>query len=350
MSGVSGPSRDCAGYQGGARPEAACSDSPAAVGLGHPAASRGIALPDRADRVILLVNPTAGSGKGRRLADRLAGALHRQGMRVEVVGELGQAAEAAKHLHAAGRLRAMVGVGGDGTAAALANGTTPGVPLAFYPAGTSNLVARQLGYSAHVERFVRGLVAGRCVRLDAGCAGGRLFLAMLGCGFDAAVVHEVHARRVGSDCQNISYWSYVKPILHSIRTYEYPEIHVELAGPAANGAEESGPAYTGRWVFVFNLPLYGWGLRFARGASASDGWLDLYCFYRGGFWAGIRYLMALELGWHHRCAECRWQRIRQLRLWSPGKVPYQLDGDPGGCLPVEVQLVPGRVTVVVPPR
>ena len=302
------------------------------------------------DRVILLVNPVAGPGKGRRLADRLAMALQVHGIQVELVGELFQAAEAAKHLHAAGRLRALVGVGGDGTAAALANATLPGVPLAFFPAGTSNLVAKQLGYSAHVDRFVRGLIAGRQVRLDAGCAGDRLFLAMLGCGFDAAVVHQVHARRATSNSGTISYWSYLKPILHSIRNYEYPEICVELGGLALEQENEPRKVSTGRWVFVFNLPLYGWGLCFARGASARDGWLDLYSFERGGFWAGIRYLTQLQLGWHHRLSRCYWQRVRQVRLWSSGEVPYQLDGDPGGRLPVDVQLLPGRVTVVVPPR
>lgn len=304
----------------------------------------------RADRVILLVNPMAGSGKSRRLADRLARVLQGHGFQVEIIGELSEAAEAAQQFHAAGQLRALVGLGGDGTAAALANGTTPGVPLAFFPAGTSNLVARQLGYSAHVDRFAQGLIAGRYVRLDAGCAAGRLFLAMLGCGFDAAVVQEVHARRAKSDCGNISYWSYFKPIVHSIRTYEYPEIHVEFDEPAAECKRPGGVVYSGRWVFVFNLPLYGWGVRFARGASGSDGWLDLYCFERGGFWAGIRYLAELILGWHHRSRECRWRRVRRLRLWSTSDVPYQLDGDPGGRLPVEVQLVPARVTVLLPPR
>lgn len=292
----------------------------------------------------------AGPGKGRRLADRLAREFHRHGMQVEVIGELGEAAQAASQLHSARRLRALVGVGGDGTAAALVNRTEPGIPLAFFPAGTSNLVARQLGYSAHLERFARGIMAGRCIRLDAGSAGGRLFLAMLGCGFDAAVVHQVHSRRAVAAGGNISYWSYVKPILHSIRKYSYPEIHVQLEEVAAGGPGNPGAVHSGKWVFVFNFPLYGWGLHFARGASASDGWLDLYSFCRGGFWAGVRYLAELELGWHQRSPECRWQRVRRVRLWSSGEVPYQLDGDPGGWLPVEVNLVPGRVTVVVPPR
>ena len=30
------------------------------------------------------------------------------------------------------------------------------------------------------------------------------------------------------------------------------------------------------------------------------------------------------------------------------EVAYQLDGDPGGMLPVEIEVLPGRVTLIVP--
>ena len=33
---------------------------------------------------------------------------------------------------------------------------------------------------------------------------------------------------------------------------------------------------------------------------------------------------------------------------ADAKVPYQLDGDPGGFLPVNIAVVPKRLTLVVP--
>ena len=39
---------------------------------------------------------------------------------------------------------------------------------------------------------------------------------------------------------------------------------------------------------------------------------------------------------------------RRLRVTSEEEVPYQLDGDPGGVLPVDIETLPGRLTVVVP--
>jgi diacylglycerol kinase family enzyme len=44
------------------------------------------------------------------------------------------------------------------------------------------------------------------------------------------------------------------------------------------------------------------------------------------------------------------RRVRRLRIESGEPVEYQVDGDPGGLLPVDVEVIPGRVTLVVPPE
>jgi diacylglycerol kinase family enzyme len=35
-------------------------------------------------------------------------------------------------------------------------------------------------------------------------------------------------------------------------------------------------------------------------------------------------------------------------LTSEAEVPYQLDGDPGGILPLDLDILPGRLTLVIP--
>jgi diacylglycerol kinase (ATP) len=54
------------------------------------------------------------------------------------------------------------------------------------------------------------------------------------------------------------------------------------------------------------------------------------------------------LGRHQTMADCTIRRVRRLRITAEAEVPYQLDGDPGGLLPVEVEVLPGRATLVVP--
>ena len=53
-------------------------------------------------------------------------------------------------------------------------------------------------------------------------------------------------------------------------------------------------------------------------------------------------------GWHARLSGCRLSRASRLRFVSDEAVAYQLDGDPGGMLPVEVDVLPNRLTLLVP--
>ena len=51
---------------------------------------------------------------------------------------------------------------------------------------------------------------------------------------------------------------------------------------------------------------------------------------------------------HQRLPGCTLRRAGRLRLTSGVAVPYQLDGDPGGELPLELQVLPARLTLVIP--
>ena len=42
------------------------------------------------------------------------------------------------------------------------------------------------------------------------------------------------------------------------------------------------------------------------------------------------------------------RRVRRVRIVSDMPVPYQLDGDPGGFLPLNIEVLPNRLTMLVP--
>ena len=164
---------------------------------------------------------------------------------------------------------------------------------------------------------------------------------MAGCGFDAAVVEGLHRRRTG----HVRHRSYFKPIVAAIRSYRYPELRVYLDdGPA--GAGQSQSLLSARWLFAFNLPCYGGGLRIAPQADGSDGLLDVCMFQRGSIWHGLRYLGAVLLAEAPGLADCTMRRAGRLRITAEEETPYQLDGDPGGVLPVEIEVLPGRLTLL----
>jgi diacylglycerol kinase family enzyme len=96
------------------------------------------------------------------------------------------------------------------------------------------------------------------------------------------------------------------------------------------------------------MPCYGGGLQIAPEADAADGLLDVCTFRHGGILHGLYYTAAVLTGTHQWLTDFAKRRSESFRVTADGKVPYQLDGDPGGFLPVEIAAVPNRLTLVVP--
>ena len=165
---------------------------------------------------------------------------------------------------------------------------------------------------------------------------------MAGCGFDAAVVERLHRRRTG----HVRRRSYFKPIVAAIRSYRYPELRVYLDdGPA--GAGQSAVAAFRPLAFCIQSSLL-WG----RAANRTPG-------RRQRRPVGRVHVSARE---HlaRRCATCGAVLLAEapgpgrlhdaargrLRITAEEETPYQLDGDPGGVLPVEIEVLPGRLTLL----
>jgi diacylglycerol kinase (ATP) len=306
--------------------------------------------------VVISVNPKAGAGSATARVSRLEHLLRQNQLEVTVCTDLGEVADVANQLFAEHRLRALIAVGGDGTVAELVNRTADGLPLAVLPAGNENLLARHFGLSPTPELCCRTVVDGAVFRCDAGRAGGRIFLIMVGCGFDAEVVRALHHERTG----HVTSASYIHPIMASVRHYDYPELRVywneecgaegEVPLSQKTGCPSESVSAGVRWLFAFNLPCYGAGLQIAPEADGSDGLLDVCTFRHGGLWHGLYYTAAVFTGMHHRLTDFAQRRAGRFRVASDAKVPYQLDGDPGGFLPVEIEVLPKRLTLIVPQK
>ncbi|MCH5377522.1 MAG: hypothetical protein JJ992_26490, partial [Planctomycetes bacterium] len=103
-----------------------------------------------------------------------------------------------------------------------------------------------------------------------------------------------------------------------------------------------------KWVFVVNLPRYAGGLSIVPEADGTDGRLDVCAFREGSFLSGLMYLGAVIAGQHQGWEDCITARVRRLRIESDEPVPFQLDGDPGGYLPLDIRVLPQRLTLVLP--
>jgi diacylglycerol kinase (ATP) len=298
--------------------------------------------------VLIGFNPLAGARdpQKRERVEQLREALRARGLASEVVSDREALAAQAADEHRQGKLAAVVAAGGDGTASDLVNRTEPGVPIALLPLGTENLLARYLRLPRDPAAVAEIIATGKSISLDVGLANGRLFLLMAGCGFDGEVVRRLHATRDG----HITQWSYVKHILASIRTYQYPQFEVTCRLSGRDFETPIEHSVSARWAFVSNVPRYAGGLRFSPAASGDDGRLDLCAFQGGSFWSGLRYLSGVLTGQHQSMRDCVTAQATQIVLEAAEPVPYQLDGDPGGWLPLTIDVLPRRMTVIVPQK
>ncbi|MDO5579953.1 MAG: diacylglycerol kinase family protein [Planctomycetia bacterium] len=308
-------------------------------------------IPTSADSVLISVNPKAGRSFPMLRSESLCDHLRKKGLIAEIHTDLQKVSEKANQLHSEGRLRALVGVGGDGTAAELVNRTVPGLPISLLPAGTANLIAKYLKIPSDPRKMADVIEQGYYAVFDAGRANDRLFLVMLSAGIDADIVHKVDQKRHENYQSNsrkgahISYFSYIKPIFSSMFFYPYPEIKAKIE--FQNEIEEK----ISRWAFVFNLPRYGWGLPLVPKCVGSDGKLD-YCFFKGkNVFCSLLSVCFAQLGSLHRFLPgTKMGTGSAFTLSSDHEVPYQIDGDPGGFLPVKIELIRNRFTVVAPEK
>ncbi len=298
--------------------------------------------------VVISVNPNSGSADRTALIRDLQLRLQEAGYEVDVLTNVGQVVKRARQLYDAKNLRVVVAAGGDGTASLLANQLPVGVPLTILPLGTENLLARHLGLSTNVTQFVSLIRNGQYQQMDAGRANGKLFLVMASCGFDAEVVEKLHQNRKG----HISYWSWFRPIISSLRRYRYPELQISIDTPANETTSSQSAPLTlkasARWLFVFNAPRYAMNLPLLPEADPHDGALDMCSFRYGGVFRGIVYLVAVVLKKHRQWCKTEFGKFRKMTIRSNSRVPFQLDGDPGGELPVTIEVLPEYLTLLVP--
>lgn len=295
-------------------------------------------LDQQAKTVLIVGNPRSGSGYRQELLGQLQQAIARRGLEARLVTSLDGFGEIVAGLQAAGQLRAIVGAGGDGTVAEIVNRTAPQTPITVFPLGTANLLAKHFGIRRDPAALAEFVTSGHTVRLDAGNANGRVFLLMAGCGFDADVVHRLQQNRAG---RHISYWTWWAPILASIRRYRYPELRIYCDGMPTGDA-----AHRARFAFVVNLPCYAGGLIMAPAAHPADGALNVCTFRRGSLWHGLRYVGYVYLAKHHWLRDHTAALAARVRIEADEPVPYQLDGDAGGMLPLNIEVLPARWTFV----
>ncbi len=293
-----------------------------------------------AARVLIVFNPTAGAGRRRRLSRALSTLLAR-GLRPELAETRGPGDAETLARDAARRgVAVVVAAGGDGTVAEVASGLAGSeAALGVLPLGTANVLAWELGVPPMPERAAAVVADGRSRLLRPGFARfgdghERLFVQMLGTGFDAAVVANLDLalkRRIGRA-------AYVLQSLREMPRYGFTPITAELDGMPVEAAS----------VIVTKGRLYAGRYRIAPAARPEEPGFQVVMFRRPGALQAALAGVALPLGLIPRLPGVEIVAAGRIRLSSAGAVPVQADGDPAGMLPVEVADAAGPLRILLP--
>jgi YegS/Rv2252/BmrU family lipid kinase len=287
-------------------------------------------------RALVIANPIAGRGAAQRYLREIEHGLGSRSFACDVV-LTSQRGDARKQTAAgAERHDLIVVVGGDGTLNEVINGMEADRPVALFPLGTGNVLAKELRLPRRVDTFCEMVARGRERVLDLAAADGRRFVSMAGAGFDAEVAARLAARRSGG----IRLGTYVGPILRCLASYPFPRIEATIDG--------GDPMEAMAFVLISNVRCYGGPFVITPDAVHDDGLLDVCLLHRGtrlGYaWAMLAF--ALHCGRALRRASR--VRGRSIRLTSSERVRYQVDGDPAGFLPATFELLDRKLRCVVP--
>jgi YegS/Rv2252/BmrU family lipid kinase len=267
----------------------------------------------------------------------MADALRRQGLVVTPRTTAGPEDATRLTTEAVARGAELVIVhGGDGTVnEALQALVGTDVPLALWPGGTSNVLARELGLPGDLDRLARIIAAGTTRRVSVGRAGQRYFLLMAGIGLDAELLGSVHPglkRLTGEG----AYW------LAGLK-------QLTDWNPVPFVVEADGERHRATFAVVANAASYAGGLRFAPDASMEDDLLDVCLFDATERARFARYLAAAFTGSHVGMPGVTCLKTRHAVAQGPDNRLVHVDGERLSRLPVAFDCVPAALSLVVPP-
>ena len=296
-------------------------------------------------RLLVIFNPIAGRRARAKLARALA-ALERLGVAVTLreTAAPGDAESFAREANSSG-FDGVVIAGGDGTLNEAVNGLQDaGLPVAVFPFGTENVLAREIGLTRNPERVAeiaaRGLARPISVGevIFEGRSAARRFLLMTGVGFDAEVVSGLDLglkRRLGK-------LAFAWSILQRLWRYRPVEYSVSTRGAGGSSCYRAASAIASKARF------YAGPFVLAPAAGLSHRSFELAVLKKAGRGAALTCLVALVGGFIHRLRQVEIATVTSATFSTPAGAPVQIDGDPLGHLPVTVRIADRPLLLVHP--
>jgi diacylglycerol kinase (ATP) len=300
---------------------------------------------------LLIHNPNAGSGGNARRVkvDEARRILEARGIQADLAETTapGEAIEIARRASNDGR-QLVIACGGDGTINEVVNGLAGSqnghrVPLALLPAGTANVLAKELELSWDIPKAAEQLVRGEVRDIALGLATpleqpgkARYFLSVAGAGPDGRITYAVDLElkaRLGI----LAYWWQGA---REVFNYKFHHFRVSIEGQSREVS----------LVIVGRTKHYGGPFKITTKADLFE---DQFEFVGLTTQSGLKYLSYLPTLWFGDLRKEEgvyfWKSHRLVCDPIDGAPIYaQIDGEPLARLPVEFRIVPRALRLLVP--
>jgi YegS/Rv2252/BmrU family lipid kinase len=233
--------------------------------------------------------------------------------------------------------------GGDGTVREVcAELAGTGIPVGIIPAGTGNLLARNLDIPLYLRSAIDVALNGQDRAIDLVKVGGdgiedTHFMVMAGMGFDAAIMEGVN-----EDIKKKIGW--VAYVVSGLKSLMFPAIKVEIQID-----DQEPTVHRARTVVVGNVGFLQAGMPLLPDATIDDGILDVVIIHPRQFLSWITVAMRV-LAKSTIVDETLDRRTgSRVRVRATSDTPRQLDGDSiGEGRELHMECIHGRLLVRVP--
>lgn len=212
-------------------------------------------------------------------------------------------------------------------------------PLAIVPQGTANLLALNLGIPTDRESAIAAVFSDEVERIDCGRANGEPFLIAVGAGIHAEIVaraDRASKRRWGVAAYGWAGW-------RASRGAEPARFQIEI-----DGEEIEIEATTVQVMNCASVLRRSW--EFARGVSLVDGVLDVVAHRASTLAEHLVTAAAVVRGAPTDTDLVIHRPARRVVIAVDPPAPLQRDGELAGTTPVEIDVLPRALPVVLPAR
>jgi YegS/Rv2252/BmrU family lipid kinase len=235
--------------------------------------------------------------------------------------------------------QAVIAAGGDGTVSAVINGLAgSGVPLGIFPTGTGNLIARELEIPLEIEKAVELVVKGyRFRKIDAMRIGDRLYALNASLGFTAAAVENTTPEKK----VRLGIVAYVVSALSHLFKSRAWRLTVTVDGKAVTHRAIETIVFNGGFLARLLFPA-------GPDVHIDDGHVDVWILNSSTPADYPKYLYRLLFRKQDRHFSHFLKGEKHISIKSNIPLTVQADGDIIGMAPLEVDILPGVVKVMVP--